>query len=241
LKYQTEQTSWLKDKALYLEAQIAAKLTEIEEIKRHQDISSQEIERCNTKIGELKMCAEEYMQELQRKQLEINQSKASIERCQEELKMSKAAHEKTLAVVNEGRTLIAKLQNELKNLQDKLKNFHKNDESFEKTLVDVLDQNQQLSKTNDKLIKIISLQKFNYDNILEHFYKKYGEIYRRYSPMEEYELKAVDTGSDETVSPCGDRVLDKLYMECKSHFETLKRLKQQFNELNDQQSANATS
>jgi len=230
-----------KTKLTTLEVDIAGKDEELKVLKvkigsyrRQLDEHREVNEKLQERMEKAEKDLGDKQQEARKLQLELRREKEINRRGRLELS---SANRKVGALQGELKAEKSKLWLKIREIQSKTS--EETGISFQQTLAEILEKSSRQNETIDKLVMNISMQKIEFDNIINHFIVSYDRTHKELQHLyeeqrEEYELKEATLDAPSRKSENYNRCIDMIRVECDQNFKQLETLTNSFLALSNQ-------
>jgi len=239
LEEQAEELKELKTKLSNLEAEVAGKDMEIDELNTKNKNYQGKADENREQVKKFKGLAAHYEKESCEKQAEIKKVMDELEKQQAEIILGKEELGKKQEENRIGIAYLTKLKREKNRLCDKVQRYKKrlgSYQSFQRTLSQVLDNLDKKDRKIEVLVQNYSMQKIEYNHIIKHFISSYKDVHNEFrllrdNMQEEDELKKGSIDVPLGKAEFYNRPVDVLLIELQSNFDQLKTLEKTFQEL----------
>jgi len=248
IEWQDKELKELKTKLTALETKVADKNEEIKELKLKNNEYKHKVAEEREQVQKFKRLSKYYEKELRALRAEMKKAEENLEKKQAEIRLAKRELGKKQAESRKGKALVTRLQSQKKRLKEQVQDYKKRRDaearsgphlSFQVTLSEVLDNLDKQSQKVEALVLNCSMQKIEYDHVIEHFISCYRNVHNEFrilrdTQQEEHELKKESTDVPHIKSPLYDRPVNVVWKECSSNFDQIKKLQANFSELSGQ-------
>jgi len=236
LEEQSEELQKLKSKMTSLNTEVAVKDSKINELKGKNEVYIREAEGKQDGLEKLEKRAKLYAKEIEEKRLEMENAVVELAKRQKQIVRQKQELENLRSENKNGRAQMADLKAQKQKIRQELQacRFGKGgNRSLQSTLKEAVEFIHHRDKTIEGLVLNISMQKIEYDAIIDYFISSYRDLRKDFRRLQDT-CEEVDELKQGTINLRFEKQkithppVRDLCMACRPRFVTLETLTDRF-------------